>query len=234
MLQLLDLLETAALLLRALGRDVGAREAEQVLEVRAELAREAAHGAVGPVGRVLVGAQVVQDEEAHRVLERRLGREEAEAPVELVEHARPDLGVAEEVDLAVGRDRARLHLPDVVEERGPADLEPRHRLPHDLLRVLPDVLVAPLAVAEADHRVHLGEDGRERAHLEQLVEAALGVVSHDDAVEAIAHRTRVELHRGAEVVDARRAPQGGPAGGPRPRRRPPRAHRIRPAAARRG
>ena len=59
-----------------------------------------------------------------------------------------------------------------------------HGLPHDLLRVLPDVLVAPLAVAEADHRVDLGEDGGERAHLEQLVEAALGVLAHHHAIEA--------------------------------------------------
>ena len=50
LLELLDLLEAAALLLGALGRDVGAREAEQVVQVLAELAREAADGAVGPVG----------------------------------------------------------------------------------------------------------------------------------------------------------------------------------------
>ncbi len=127
--------------------------------------------------------------------------EEPQAPIELVEHARPDLGVTEEVHLAVGRDRARLHLADVVEERRPPELESRDGLPHDLLRVLPDVLVAPLAVAEAHHRVHLGEDGRQRAHLEQLVEPALRVFAHDDPVEPIAHGSRIELHRRPEVFD---------------------------------
>ena len=192
--------EALALLLGALRRDVGAREAEEIVEVLAELAREAAHGAVGPARVVLVRAQVVQDEEADRVAERRLGREHEAATFELVEHARADLGVPEEVHLAVGADRARLHLADVVEERGPADLEARHRLTHDLLRVLPHVLVAPLAVAEADHRVDLGEEDAQRAGVEQRVETELRVLPHDDAIEAIADRLRIELRRDLQVL----------------------------------
>ena len=144
----------------------------------ADLAREPADGAVGPRLLVLVGAQVMQDQKPHGFLQRRLRREEGEAAVELLEHARPDLGVAEEVDLAVGADRPGLHLADVVEERRPPDLEPLGRLPHDLLGVLPDVLVPPLAVTEADHRVDLGEDCREGAVEEERVEPELGIVSH--------------------------------------------------------
>src|ERR1700722_14951222 len=49
-LKLLDLLEPLALLLGALGRDVGARKAQEVLEVHAELAGKAPDRAVGPVG----------------------------------------------------------------------------------------------------------------------------------------------------------------------------------------
>ena len=130
------------------------------------------------------------------------GAKSDETAVELLEHARPDLGVAEEVDLAVGADRPGLHLADVVEERRPPDLEPLGRLPHDLLGVLPDVLVPPLAVAEADHRVDLGEDCREGAVEEERVEPELGIVSHHDAVEARAERGGVELRRGDEVFAA--------------------------------
>src|ERR1019366_6650505 len=158
MLELFDLLEAFALLLGTLGGDVRAREAQQVFEVSAELAREAANGAVGPVGRVLIGPEVMEDEEAHRLFQRRLRGEETESAIEFVEHASPDLGVTEEVDLAVGGDRPRLDLSDVVEQRRPPELEPRDGLPDDLLRVLPHVLVAPLAVAEADHRVHFWKE----------------------------------------------------------------------------
>ena len=136
-------------------------------EPRAELAPD---GAVGPVLFVLVRAEVVEDEEADRLLERGLRAEEDEATIELVEHAGPHLGVTEEVHLAVRADRAGLHLSDVVEERGPADLEARGGLADDLLGVLPDVLVPPLAVAEADHGVHLGEEGGERAVEEHRVQ----------------------------------------------------------------
>src|ERR1019366_2137106 len=118
-LELFDLLKAFALLLGPLGGDIGTRPAEQILEVGAQLARESPDRAVGPVGRVLVGAQVMEHEKANRLFERRLRREEAKAPIELVEHPGPDLGVAEKVDLAVGRDRPRLDLPDVVRERRP-------------------------------------------------------------------------------------------------------------------
>jgi hypothetical protein len=116
--------------------------------------------------------------------------------------SRADLGVAEKVDLSGLRDAARLDLADVVEERAPADFELRDRLTHDLLRVLPDVFVAPFAVAEADHRFDLREDGHERAGHEESVEPGLGVTAHHDAIEALAHGVhvagggRANIHRG--------------------------------------
>ena len=198
--ELLDLVEAFALLLGALGRDVGAREAEQIVEVLAELAREAAHGAVGPARVVLVRAEVMEDEEADRVAQRRLGREHLAASFELVEHARADLGVPQKMHLSVGADRARLRLADVVEERCPAHLEARHGLTDDLLRVLPDVLVAPLGVPEAHHRVHFGEEDAQRADVEQRVETQLGIFPHDDAIEAVANGLGVEPRRDAEVL----------------------------------
>ena len=45
-----------------------------------------------------------------------------------------------------------------------------------------------------------GKMRRERARLEQLVEAALGVLAHHDAVEPRADGARVELRGRAEVV----------------------------------
>ena len=44
LLELFDLLKALALLLRALGRDVRAGEAQEVLEVLSQLAGEAPHG----------------------------------------------------------------------------------------------------------------------------------------------------------------------------------------------
>ena len=113
------------------------------------------------------------------------------------------------MDLAVGRDGARLHLAHVVEQGRPAHLDARRRLPDDLLRVLPDVLVPPLAVAEPHHGVHFGENRRQRSRLQQLVEAALGVVAHHHAVEARAHPADVQLRGSAEVVDGYRRHRGG-------------------------
>ena len=91
-----------------------------------------------------------------------------------------------------------------MEERGPAHLEARHGLTHDLLRVLPHVLVAPLAVAEADHGVDLGEHDAEHAGIEQRVEAELGVIAHDDAIELRADVDRIGLERGAHVFERER------------------------------
>jgi DNA-directed RNA polymerase subunit beta len=140
---------------------------KQTVEVGAHLAREAAHGAVSPLAVVLRGAQVVQHQEAHLAAQSVFVAEELAALLELVEHARAHFGVAEEVDLAVGRDAAGLDLADVVEERAVAHLDARHALRHHLLGVLPDVLVAPLAVAEADHGLDLGLDGVEHTGREQ-------------------------------------------------------------------
>jgi hypothetical protein len=60
--------------------------------------------------------------------------------------------------------------------------------------------VAPLAVAKADHRVHLGEEHAERARVEQRVEAKLGIGAHDHAVEPIAHGARVDAEGGLEIA----------------------------------
>src|SRR5689334_14481698 len=93
----------------------------------------------------------MQDEETDGGAERVGAGKEVLAALELVEHASPDLGVAEEMDLAARSEGARLDLADVVEERGPPHFEARVRLRDDLLRVFPHVLVPELAVAEADH-----------------------------------------------------------------------------------
>ena len=175
------------LLLGALRGDVGAREAQEVVEVLAKLPGEAAHGAVGPIRRVLVGAQVVKDEKSDRALQGGLVDEEAQSSVELVEHAGAHFGVTQEVHFPVRRDRTGLYLAHVVEEGRPAHLEPGDRLSDDLFRVLPDVLVPPFGVAEPDHRVHLGKERRESTSLEQLVEPAFGVLAHDDAIQPSAY-----------------------------------------------
>jgi hypothetical protein len=117
--------------------------------------------------------------------------------------------VAEEVHLAVGRDAARAQLADVVQQRGPAHLEPRHRLTHHLLRVLPHVFVAPLAVAEADHRLDLGQQGPERPAREQRVEAPLGLARHEHLVEAAAHVGGEALRGGLEVARVGARERGG-------------------------
>jgi hypothetical protein len=66
--------------------------------------------------------------------------------------------------------------------------------------VLPHVLVAPLAVAEADHRLHLGEERVQCAEREQCIEAALRILAHHDAVELVAHPESVELRERCVVL----------------------------------
>ncbi len=73
-------------------------------------------------------------------------------------------------------------------QRAPAHVEARHRLPDHLLGVLPDVLVAPLAVAEADHRRDLGQPRVERARHVQRIEAFLRVTPEQELVEVLAQR----------------------------------------------
>ncbi len=158
----------------------------------AELARETANRAVGPRRIVLVRAKVVQNQKAHRVFERRLGRKNRQAAIQLLEHARADFGVTEKMHFAVGRDAARFHFADVVKERSPTNLELRNRLTHDLLRVLPHVFVSPLAVAESDHRLDFGKERFERAAFEQRVQTRFGIVAHDDAIEARAQGFAVD------------------------------------------
>src|SRR5258706_10578360 len=85
-----DLLEQLLAAARTLRRDVGARQVEQVGHVWTHLAMEAAHGAVGPLLAVLVRAQVMLDEETDRLA---FIAREVEPRVDLVEHARADLGV---------------------------------------------------------------------------------------------------------------------------------------------
>ena len=85
---------------RPARRDVGARQVEQVVEVLAHLAIEPAHRRVGPARLVVVGAQVVQDQEPDLV---RVGLVEPEALGDRLEHARAHLGVAVEVTLPSGR-----------------------------------------------------------------------------------------------------------------------------------
>ncbi len=197
-LELFDLRQPSTFFLGAFGGDVSACEAEKVVQVLAELTGEASDGAVGPVGLVLVGAQVVEDEKPHGAVEGRLGREEGETSVETVEHAGTGLGVSEEVDFAIGGDRPSFYLTDVVKQRGPANLEARHGLADHLLGVFPDVLVAPLAVAEADECFDLRKESGHSAASEELVETKLWVEAHDDAVETLADCSAIVFCGGAK------------------------------------
>ena len=149
---------------------------------------------------------MVKDEKANRSTKRFVvaAREQCEAPIELVEHARADFGVTKKVDRAVGGNGPRLDFADVMKERRPANLQARLRLAHDLLRVLPDVFVPPLAVTETDERVNLGEDNGQASGLRERVEAVFGTVTDDHAVEGTAHAKAIKLDGGAHVLDARK------------------------------
>ena len=87
-------------------------------------------------------------------------------------------------------------LPMSWNSASPAHLEARHALAHDLLGVLPHVLVAPLAVAEADHGFDLGQERVERARHEQRVEAVPRELAHHHAVEV---RPDVARRQGGEI-----------------------------------
>ena len=101
----------------------------------------------------------------------RSSRANANRACDLVEHPRADLGVTVEVH-AVGRERARRDLADVVEQRGPAHERAPHRLPHDLLGVRPDVLVlASGLLDEIDGRLELGEQHAQDAGLRAATRA---------------------------------------------------------------
>src|SRR6185503_14896434 len=63
--ELVDERDATALLFGALGRDVRAREAQEIVESSAHLAGEAADRARRPLAVVLARAQVVQHQEAH-------------------------------------------------------------------------------------------------------------------------------------------------------------------------
>src|SRR5690606_14553068 len=108
----------------------------------------------------------MQNQEADLALQFGVGIEELHAPIHLVEHAGPDFRVSEEVNLTIFGDGPRLHFADVVKESRPANLELGHGLSHHLLGVLPNVLVAPLSITKADHRLDfwkqsIQEPGRE-------------------------------------------------------------------------
>lgn len=179
--EIADLAEAALALLGPLGRDVRAREVEQIDESIVHLLRETAHRAVGPRGVVLARAQVVQDQVVDALEGVAL---EAEALADaLAEHRRADLAVTEEVHLAVRLDGARLHLADVVQQRAPANGEARHALQDDLLRVLPDVLVPPLSVAEADEHRHLRQPHVERSGETQCLETFVRLLAEEQAIQ---------------------------------------------------
>ena len=102
----------------------------------------------------------------------------------IVEHARPHLGVPVEVHAAVGREGARRHLADVVQESRPAHRRARHRLPHHLLGVLPDVLVpAPSFLREVDRRLQLGQHRLQDAGVMHPLQAQIQVAAHDDRLD---------------------------------------------------
>jgi len=109
----------------------------------------------------------MQDQKTYGRLQRRLGSEERQTSIQPVEHARTDFGVPEKMHFAIRRDRARLDLANVVQQRRPTNFDPRYGLTNHLLRVFPDVFVAPFAVAEADEGFDFGEHGGESAAIEQ-------------------------------------------------------------------
>ncbi len=80
-----------------------------------------------------------------------------------------------------------------MKERRPTDFELRNCLANDLLRVLPHVLVAPLAITEADHGADFGEERFERSAFEQGVEASLRIVGHHESVEVASQIARVVI-----------------------------------------
>jgi hypothetical protein len=177
-----DLLEQRLAAARSLARDIGAREIEQVRHVRAHLAVEATHGAVGPRVAVLVRAQVMLHEEADRLA---LVARKREARRHAVEHARTDLCVTVEVH-ALGGERARRHLPDVVQQCGPADERATHRLLDDLLRVRPDVLVlAARLLDEIDRRLELGEQHAQDARVLHPLERSVDIAAHEGLLHGV-------------------------------------------------
>ena len=179
-----DLLEQRLAATRPLRRDIGARQIEQIRHVRRHLAVEPAHRAVGPLIAVLVGSQVVLDQEPDRLA---LVAREREPLVDLVEHPRADLGVAVEVD-ALGGERARRDLADVVEQRGPPDQRALDGLPDHLLGVVPHVLVLAPGLLDQIHRGRqLGEQHAERRRDPQPLQRGVDVPPHQHL-----------LHRGAQ------------------------------------
>jgi hypothetical protein len=175
-----DLLEQRAAPAGALRRDVRSRQIEQVGHVCEHLAVKPAHRAVAPLRRVLVGPQVVLDQEADGVA---LVAREREPPVDPIEHPGADLGVAVKVDTFVGECPGR-HLAHVVQQRGPADQGPAHGLPHDLLGVGPDVLVLPaFLLDEVDRGLELGEQQRQDPRLVQPLEREVDIAAHQRVLD---------------------------------------------------
>src|SRR5262245_24085229 len=102
---------------------------------------------------------MMQDEKTNGVLERFLAREERHTSFDLVEHPCTHLSVPKEMNFSARRDAAGLYLADIVQQRRPSNFQLGDSLTDDLLGMLPNVLVPPLAVAEANHRLHLRHDG---------------------------------------------------------------------------
>ena len=198
-----DLPNAAALLLGALRRDVRAAERSRRSRRPSPISRAKRRTAESVQRRlVLARAQVVQDQEVDALAELAARSRGAARRACGTSPRRPR--VTEEVHLAVGLDACASRLADVVEQRAPAHLEARHRLPHDLLRVLPDVLVAPLAVAEADEACDLGQPHVEAARHVEGIETRFGELPDEQAVE---------LRRISEIGSARHSSGEGRRGG---------------------
>ena len=145
---------------------------------------------------------MVQNQKAHFVAQGLVRGEQPLAALELVEHARAHFRVTEKMHFAAGRDGACAHLTDVMEERGVTHLDALHALGHDLLGVLPDVLVPPFTVAEADQSFDLGQQRIEHAADQQRIEPVVRVLAEQHAVEV-----RADISR-AERIEIRGADQG--------------------------
>ena len=159
---------------------------------------EPPHRAIGPLISVLVGAEVMLDEEANRVA---LVAREREALAHAIEHPRADLGVTVKVNAVLG-EGPRRNLTDVVEERRPADERAANRLPHDLLGVCPDVLVLPtILLGEIDRGLELGEQEGQDVRDVQPLECRIDLRAHQHLLDRAAQPSLVRLDETRGMLD---------------------------------
>ena len=134
--------------------------------------------------------------------------------------------MTEEVDLAVRRDTAGAHLADVVEQRRPANLEPRHALTTTCFVCFQTSLCRHSPSPKPTIALDLGQERVEHAAGEQRVEPLVRVAPHDHAIE---RTPDIWASRSDQILAAASARPGDRQR--RARRKPPRARARRLLAA---